>query len=49
MWSGLKINPRIQILPQQDEAKPLFSFQNFWNFDTVALSFVLGNYYPIMG
>jgi hypothetical protein len=26
----------------------LFSCKNFWNFDTVALLFVIGNYYPIM-
>ena len=29
-------------------ARPLFSWKNFWNFSTVAISFVFGNYYPIM-
>ena len=30
------------------EGRLLFSCKNFWNFDTVLLSFVFGNYYPIM-
>ena len=29
--------------------KSLFSCKNFYNFDTVALLFVFGNYYPIIG